>query len=176
MDGTVAVPGESEALMGSRSRVLVVAAAIGFVAAGCGGGGDSRPLFGDGDDAQAAGSGSTDGVDVCELLTPDEIMTAMGFPNDPLPAFETTGPSGPFTGCSWGTGWLLVQIAEADGLILPPTDDCPVLDLGEDARSCPGAVKFFADGIHVSISTLDRHPNTALEAIGRLMLPIVEAL
>ena len=163
--------------MGGRIRILsVVVFAFGLLATGCGGDDGSSSPFDSGDDAQATGSGSTDGVDVCGLLTADEIMSAMGFPGDPLPGFETTGPSGPFTGCSWGTGWLLVQIAEADGLILPPTDDCPVLDLGEDARSCPGAVKFFADGIHVSISTLDRHPNSALEAVGRLMLPIVEAL
>ena len=152
------------------------AVTLSIVAAACGDDGAS-PLGPGGVDASAGGGGGqTDSVDVCQLLTADEIMTAMGFPDEPLPSSENTGPSGPFTGCSWGTGWLLVQVAESDRLILPPSDPCPAIDLGDDARECPGDIKFLTNGVHVSITTLDRHPNSSLLAIADLLLPVVDAL
>ena len=62
----------------------------------------------------AGGSGSdqsrTTDIDVCALLSDAEISGVLGA----APPSKATEPSGPFTGCSWGTGRLIVSIATAD--------------------------------------------------------------
>lgn len=163
--------------MAWRSKLGTVALIV--TLAGCGGGGSFSPGADSGSSSSGGGGGggSTDGVNVCTMAPDADILVAMDSADD-LPDSKTTGPSGPFIGCSWGTGWLLVQIAEADGIILPPTrlDGCEAIDLGEVAEACPGQVSFFVDGIHTSVSTIDRHPKELLIAVAELFLPYVQDL
>ncbi len=154
-------------------------AALILTLAGCGGDGSFSPgSSSDSGGSGNGGSGSTDGINVCTLAPDAAILTAMDSSALELPDFETTGPSGPFIGCSWGTGWLLVQIAEADGIILPPVrlEGCETVDIGDVGEACPGQVSFFVDGIHTSVSTIDRHPKELLIAVAEVFLPYVRDL
>ena len=158
-----------------RLRFSTIAMAA--VLAGCGGDGPAS-IGPSADDSGANGAGRTGDVNVCTIVPEADLLAAMDSTASELPSAERTGPSGPFTGCSWGTGWILVQVAEADGLILPPVrlDGCVTVGIGDAAESCPGQVSFFVNGIHTSVSTLDPHPQELLIAVAELFLPYVQDL
>ena len=146
-------------------RAGLVASAL--VLSACGGDGGS---FGAATDpgSSSGTSSSTSGIDVCSLLTPDELTDTVGV----APSFRTTEPAGPFTGCSWGTGFLIVQIAESDSLILAPGEDaCPSAGVGDESVVCNGRVQFLTNGIFTTISTIDRVPEDQLTEVARVLVP-----
>ncbi len=129
--------------------IATVCAAM-LVLTSCGGGGDSTSDSSDDGGTASAGANTAD-IDVCSLLSDEEITAALGS----APASEPTEPADPFTGCKWGSGLLYVQIAPAVTLITAPTEtDCDSAGVGEESRACPGSVKFLTNGIHASISTI----------------------
>ena len=80
--------------------------------------------------------------------------------------------AGPFTGCSWGTGLLIVQITPSETLILAPgEDDCRSAGVGDESADCPGRVKFLTNGIHVSVSTIEDIAGDQLKAVARTLFP-----
>jgi hypothetical protein len=134
-----------------------------LVLTGCG---DSA----DGGEANGTENGATDtsGIDVCALLSDEELTSAIGI----APPKEASEPAGPFTGCSWGTGLLIVQIAPSETLIMAPgEDDCPSAGIGDESVSCPGRVKFLTNGIHVSVSTIEDITEDQMKAVATTLLP-----
>lgn len=129
---------------------LITAALCAFtlVLASCGGDDSSGSEFGDlGDD-----DAPPNDVDVCSLLTDAELTAVFGEALVP----EESEPAGPFTGCSWDTGTVLLSVARTGSIILAPgEEDCPSADLGDESYSCEGRVKFLTGGTHVSVSTID---------------------
>lgn len=105
---------------------------------------------GSGGDASAASRTAT--IEPCTLLSDAELAAVLGT----APAAEESEPAGPFTGCSWGTGDIIVSIAPSDSVILAPGEEgCPSADLGDESYRCEGRVKFLVDGIHVTVSTIN---------------------
>ncbi len=149
---------------GKRLRLGVATiCAVMLVLASCGGDGDSND-----DDISVAGGASTADIDVCSLLSDEELTTALGS----APAAEPTSPAGPFTGCNWGSGLLFVQIAPATTLITAPTEtDCESAGIGEQSTSCPGSVKFLTNGIHTTVSTISDVSPTQLLAVATVLEP-----
>ena len=118
--------------------------------------------------ASPADQSRTADIDVCALLSDAEISAVLGAT---LPS-EASEPAGPFTGCSWGTGTLIVQIAPADSLILAPgEEDCPSAGLGDDSVVCEGRVKFLTNGIHASVQTIESVSDDQLLALATTLLP-----
>jgi len=145
-----------------RVGVAVVAVAVLFVAS-CGDDGGGFPVA---SEAGEASSGSkTDDIDPCALLTDTELSAVLGT----VPPSEFFGPNGPFTGCSWGTGDLMVSIATTDELILAPgeRERCEPGDLGEDSVVCGGEVTFLLNGIQVGVSTISATTIDQLLALAR---------
>jgi len=108
-----------------------------------------------GDDAaeveDSAGSKTAE-IDVCALLTDAELTAVLG----QAPPGDPSEPAGPFTGCSWGTGDVIVSIATTDSIILAPgEDECPTAGLGDESYACEDRVKFLTNGIHASVSTIN---------------------
>jgi hypothetical protein len=156
-----------------RFAVVVTSIAL-LVLAACGGGDDDDDA--DGGNAEPAGGGAassrTADIDPCTLLTEAELTAALGS----APAAEASEPAGPFTGCSWGVGDVLVSIASSDNVILGPGEaDCPTANLGEDSYLCSGRIKFLVNGIHVSVSTIDPFmTDEQLLALAEAVLPKLE--
>lgn len=115
------------------------------------------------------GSGSdTADIDICALLTDEEITAAIGS----APPSEPTEPAGPFTGCKWGSGRLFVQIASSTTLITAPAEtDCPSAGIGEESTMCFGSVKFLTNGIHTTISTIEDVTREEMAAVAEILLP-----
>jgi len=137
-------------------RLIVVTGVLVVLLTACGDDGDGAGLFGGDDDGLPTVTGSagerTADIDPCSLLTEGELTAVLG--RAPIP--EESAPAGPFTGCSWGTGDVLVSIATTDSAILAPgEEECPSADLGEESYACEGRVKFLLDGIQVGVSTID---------------------
>ena len=132
-------------------RVVLAAAAFALLIASCGDdGGSGASSATDGEAGVSQSSGSN--IDVCELLSAAELSTVLGEAPQP----EETEPAGPFTGCSWGTGDVIVSVAETGSVILAPgEDECPSAGLGDESYACEGRVKFLTGGIHVTVSTID---------------------
>ena len=129
------------------------------------GGGDGSSSDADSD------RGNTDGIDICELLSDEEISAAIGS----APASEPTEPAGPFTGCKWGSGTLFVQIAPATTLITAPGEsDCPSAGIGDESTICFGSVKFLTNGIHTTVSTIEDVSEDQLLAVATTLLPKLE--
>jgi len=102
--------------------------------------------------ADAADASRTAAIEPCTLLSDAELAEVLGT----APVAEESEPAGPFTGCSWGTGDIIVSIAPSDSVILAPgEEDCPSAGLGDESYRCEGRVKFLIDGIHVSVSTIN---------------------
>lgn len=133
---------------GVKLAIATICAAT-LVLASCGG--DD----GSGDDAAEVGDSTgskTADIDVCGLLTDAELTAVLGEAPPPDPS----EPAGPFTGCSWGTGDVIVSIATTDSIILAPgEDECPTAGLGDESYACEGRVKFLTNGIHTSVSTIN---------------------
>ena len=130
---------------------LITAALCVFtlVLTSCGGDDSAGPGFGDLDADTAS---LPNNVDVCSLLTDAELTAVLG--EALLP--DESEPAGPFTGCSWGTGTVLISVAQTGSIILAPgEDECPSADLGDESYSCEGRVKFLTGDTHVSVSTID---------------------
>ncbi len=132
-------------------RVVLAVAAVALLIASCGDDGISGGS--DAVDSEAGASQSSgSNIDVCDLLSAAELSAVLG--ETPQP--EESEPAGPFTGCSWGTGDVIVSVAETGSIILAPgEDECPSAGLGEESYACEGRVKFLIDGIHVTVSTID---------------------
>lgn len=132
-----------------RQIIASTCAAI-FVFAACGGD-DVGP------DAGAIGGGDVDAsktadIQPCGLLTDAELTAVLG----EAPTPEESEPAGPFTGCSWGTGDVLVSIATSDIVILAPgEDECPSAGLGDESYLCSQRVKILTNGIHLTVSTIN---------------------
>jgi hypothetical protein len=145
-------------------RTMLVA--ITLVAAACSG--DDGSFSAATDPGSSSSTSSTSDIDVCSLLSPDELTSTVG----QAPSFRSTEPAGPFTGCSWGTGFLIVQIAESDSLILAPGEDaCPSAGVGDESVVCNGRVQFLTNGIFTTISTIDRVPESQLTEVARVLVP-----
>jgi hypothetical protein len=141
--------------------------AFALVVSACGGDDGSFDAVTDPGSSGSASS-NTSGIDVCSLLTPDELTSTVG----QAPSVRATEPAGPFTGCSWGTGFLIVQIAESDSLILAPGEDaCPSAGIGDESVVCNGRVQFLTNGIFTTISTIDRVPEAELTEVARVLVP-----
>ncbi len=82
-------------------RAMAVSMMLAAALTGCGGDGTFGPRA---DTAATGGGGRTGDVDVCTLVPEADLLEAMGSTLTSLPPGERTGPSGPFTGCSWDTG------------------------------------------------------------------------
>jgi hypothetical protein len=136
-----------------------------LVLVSCGG---SNEDGGNGNDSNTDnGATSTAGIDVCALLSDEELIATIGS----TPASEPSEPAGPFTGCSWGSGLLIVQIAPAVTLITAPSDkDCPSAGIGDQSAFCSG-LKFLTNGIHTSISTIENLTEDQRLAVARVLLP-----
>ena len=132
-------------------RVVLAFAAAVLLIASCGDDGSSGGS--DAIDSEAGASRSSgSNIDVCGLLSAAELSAVLGEAPQP----EESEPAGPFTGCSWGTGDIIVSVAETGSIILAPgEDECPSAGLGEESYACEGRVKFLTDGIHVTVSTID---------------------
>jgi hypothetical protein len=134
-----------------------------LVAAACGDDGVGRGDLAAGDDNSGSPGGSagskTADIEPCDLFTDEELNSVLGV----VPVGDESEPAGPFTGCSWNTGLVLVSIATSDTLILAPgqREDCPSAGIGEDSVNCPGSVKFLTNGIHASVSTIEDRTVTA---------------
>ena len=138
------------------------AAVLVLLLASCGGG--------DGSDSDGTNDGttSTADIDICELLSDEEISAAIGS----APASEPTEPAGPFTGCKWGSGLLYVQIAPATTLITAPGEtDCESAGIGDESTMCFGSVKFLTNGINASISTIENLTLDQLLAVATTLEP-----
>lgn len=147
-----------------RPRIAIACAAL-LVLASCGG---SEGSDGDGNDSSAdTEATSTADIDVCALLSDEELIATIGS----APASKPSEPAGPFTGCSWGSGLLIVQIAPAVTLITAPSDkDCPSAGIGDQSAFCSG-LKFLTNGIHTSISTIENLTEDQRLAVARTLLP-----
>ncbi len=147
-----------------RLGIATACAAL-LVLTSCGGsnGSDSS---GNGSSADT-GATSTADIDVCALLSDEELVAAIGS----APESEPSEPAGPFTGCSWGGGLLIVQIAPAVTLITAPSDkDCPSAGIGDESAFCSG-LKFLTNGIHTSVSTIGNLTEDQRLAVARTPLP-----
>ncbi len=121
-----------------------------------------------GDNNADTGGSSTANIDVCSLLSDEEVSAAIGS----APASEPTEPAGPFTGCKWGSGLLFVQIAQSATLITAPTEtDCPSAGIGDESTMCSGSVKFLTNGIHTTVSTIEDISLEQLAAVATTLLP-----
>ena len=148
-----------------RLRIATACVAL-LVLASCGGnnGTDSNGT----DSNPDTGGTSTADIDICALLSDQEITAAIGS----APASEPTEPAGPFTGCKWGSGLLFVQIAPAVTLITAPGEvDCPSAGIGDESTVCFGSVKFLTNGIHVSVSTIENVTAEQMKAVATTLLP-----
>jgi hypothetical protein len=129
-----------------RIRCSIVLAVIVLSVAACGG---------DGDDAEgapdASGDPDAEELDVCALLTDDEIETLLG---EVLPS-APGDPESPYPACSWQTGRLIVQVAPGDEIVLAPDQECPPVDLGDEGVRCPGSVQFVTDGSRIIVQTIE---------------------
>lgn len=147
-----------------RPRIAIAFVAF-LVLASCGdsNGSDTNES---GSSADTGGTSTAD-IDVCALLSDEELVAAIGS----APASEPSEPAGPFTGCSWGSGLLIVQIAPAVTLITAPSDkDCPSAGIGDESAFCSG-LKFLTNGIHTSISTIGNLTEDQRLAVARTLLP-----
>ena len=135
-----------------------------LVLASCGGGGDTSSTT-----AADPGSGSTEGIDVCALLTDEELIAAVGS----APSSRPTDPIGGLTGCSWGTGLVIVQIRETETLVTAPLEaDCPSANIGVQSTVCSGSVKFLTSNeIQATISTIEPLEESQLLTIATTLLP-----
>ncbi len=146
-----------------KLTVIIVCAAA-LVAASCSSDSGGRAALAGNGQAQSA----TSDIDVCSLLTDAELISVLG--DAPVPS--ESDPIGSLIGCSWGTGRVILSIRPADALILGPDEDqCPSPGLGDESVSCPGRVKFLTNGIHASVTTIERVDETQLIAIANIVLP-----
>lgn len=148
-----------------RPRIATaIAVVLVLVFTACGGSDDT----GDENGANAQDETVTSDIDICALLSDEEIAAAIGT----APAHEPTSPAGPFTGCKWGNGLLFVQIAPATTLITAPTEvDCPSAGVGDESTACLGSVKFLTNGIHTSISTIENVTPEQMIEVAKTLLP-----
>jgi len=132
-------------------RVVLAVAAIALLIASCGDDGSSEGSDAIDSETGASRSNSSN-IDVCDLLSAAELSAVLGEAPQP----EESEPAGPFTGCSWGTGDVIVSVAETGSIILAPgEDECPSAGLGDESYACEGRVKFLIEGIHVTVSTIN---------------------
>ncbi len=131
-----------------------------------------------GTDADSSGTttanagGGTEGIDVCTLLTAEELIAGVGS----APASRPTEPIGGLTGCSWGVGLVIVQIRNTATLVTAPLEaDCPSANIGEQSTVCFGSVKFLtSNDIQATISTIEPLEESQLLAIATTLLPKLE--
>ena len=147
------------------TRLVAVVLVLLVLIAACGGGSDGLVGFAD----ERSGGSELSDIDVCALLTGAELTAVLG--EAPLP--KESEPAGPFTSCSWGTGDVLVSVAQTGSLILAPgEDECPSAQLGEESYACEGRVKFLVNGTHISVTTIDAFVTDAhLLALAQAVLP-----
>lgn len=148
-----------------RPRIAIACAAM-LVLVSCGG---SNGDDGNGNDTSTGnGATSTADIDVCALLSDEEISAAIGS----VPPSEPTEPVGPLTGCKWGSGLLFVQIAASATLVTAPTEtECPSAGIGDESTMCFGSVKFLTNGIRATISTIENLTEEQLLAVATTLLP-----
>ena len=143
-----------------RLRIATILSVV-LVLASCGNGGDSEGS------SETNGGSSTADIDICALLTDQDNTAAIGR----APASQPTEPAGPFTGCKWGSGLLFVQIAPSTTLITEPgQEDCRSPGIGVESVACAGSVKFLADGIHATISTIENLTEAKMIAVAETLL------
>ena len=149
-------------------RTAAIICAVVLALAACGG--DDGDNGGGGAEAGTGDAGSrTADIEPCSLLTESELTAVLGV----APPADESEPAGPFTGCSWGTGDVIVSIATSDSVILAPgEDECPSANLGDESYACEQRVKFLTNGIHVTVSTINAFvTNDHLHALAEAVLP-----
>lgn len=144
--------------------------------ASCGDDSGGGGLLGSGDagpTVTGAAGARTAGIEPCSLFTDAELIEVLG----EAPPAEESAPAGPFTGCSWGTGEVLVSIATTESIILAPGEnECPSAGLGDESYACEDRVKFLTDGIHASVSTIDAFvTDDQLLALAQVLLPKLQS-
>jgi len=151
-----------------RPTIATVCVAA-IVLVSCGDDGSVAEFGGGGEGGGGSGGSKTAEIDVCSLLTEAELTATIGEAPPPDPS----EPAGPFTGCSWGTGDVIVSIATTDSLILAPgEDECPSAELGDESYACEDRVKFLTNGIHTSVSTINPFvTDEQLLALATTLLP-----
>ena len=147
-----------------KSRMTAaLAVLLVLILVGCGNGADG----GGSEDGSGNGTTDTSDIDVCALLSDEEVTAAIGS----APPKEPTEPAGPFTGCKWGSR-LFVQIAPAVTLITAPAEvDCPSAGIGDESTMCLGSVKFLTNGIHTTVSTIEDVTLDQMKAVATTLLP-----
>jgi hypothetical protein len=140
-----------------------------LILAGCGNGAEDGNDSGDSGNGGSSAATDTSDIDICALLSDEEITAAIGI----APPKKATEPAGPFTGCNWGSGRLTVQIAPSTTLITAPGEgeDCPSAGIGDESVACPGRVKFLTNGIHVTVSTIEDVTEDQMKAVATTLLP-----
>jgi hypothetical protein len=102
-------------------------------------------------DESVGDTSSSGDLDVCALLDDGEIESLLGasLPSEP-------GSGDPYPSCSWQTGRLIVQVDRGtDSIVLAPGQECPSVDIGDEAVSCPGSVQFVTNGTRVIVQTIE---------------------
>lgn len=157
-------------------QLIAILAVLLAVLTACGGddGGGGFGFDDSGSDSDSGGSSGgslTADIAPCDLFTDAELTAVLG--GGPRTA-EESEPAGPFTGCSWGTGDILISLATTDEPILAPglEDTCPSADLGERSFVCEGRVTVLVGGIQYTVSTIDPFAETEhLVALAAVALP-----
>lgn len=155
-------------------RGLVAGSIAVLILASCGGNGTTDATNDtSGTTASAGSERSTEDIDVCGLLTDAEMTAAVGR----APSSRPTDPIGGLTGCSWGTGLIIVQIRNTTTLVTAPLEsDCPSADLGEESTVCLGSVKFLtSNNIQATISTIENIEESQLLAVASTILPKLQS-
>ena len=154
--------------------VIAVAYVLFLVLASCGGNGETSP-GGDTSQTTVAGvdGGRTEDIDVCALLTDEELTAAVGR----APTSRPTEPIGGLTGCSWGVGLVIVQIRTSETLVTAPLEaDCPSANIGVQSTVCFGSVKFLtSNDIQATISTIEPLEESQLLTIATTLLPKLQS-
>jgi hypothetical protein len=142
----------------------VAAIGLATLLTACGGGSDGGSEGGGG-----AVEVTGDTIDVCGLLSDSEIASLLGGALESKPA----GSDAPYPGCSWNTGRLIVQVAPGNALVLAPGQDCPSVDIGDEAVACPGSVQFVVNDSRVIVQTIEDLTEDQLVAVARALAPKV---
>ena len=157
--------------------IFTTACAAFLVLASCGGNGGEGGSGGTADTADSTGAAdagdnggtATAGIDVCALLSDEEIAGALG--RAPITS-RPTEPIAGLTGCSWDTGLLIVQIRPSSTLITAPFEvDCPSANVGEDSIVCNASLDFISNNIHASVTTIENVEEAQLVAIAMILEP-----
>ncbi len=150
----------------SAVTVLAIVAALAACSGSSSGPKSSDNDPGSNDSGRAIGSSA----EVCALLDAGEIESLLGATLTPQP-----GSGSPYPSCSWQGGRLIVQVAAGTSVVTAPGQDCPTVDIGDEALECPGSVQFVKGGSRVIVQTIEDVTGRQLVAVAKALQPKIEA-